>query len=156
MYEYHSTADLYELIAGINRKYYMQLLTNILYLEEYLNKNLVVYLAVLRDTHAHISVIFNCLNVLDSHSKEIVQIHLGKYSGHLERGVLDTFAKIASIKKHYLLSICRNRSAMKAQLAQKVSQLRVITAGNDEKIEKYKELIHYLDEATDKISTKIE
>jgi hypothetical protein len=152
---YNTIEELYELISGINRKYYMQLLSNILYLEEYLNRNLVVYLTVLRDTHAHLAVIFNFKNVLDPKTKEKVSIQLGKYSGHLERGVLDTFAKIAGYKKNYLLSVCKDKGAMKAQLALKISQLRVIDSGSDEKIEKYKELIRYLDEATDKIITKV-
>ncbi len=155
MHDYNTIEELYELIAGINRKYYMQLLSNILYLEEYLNKNLVIYLTVLRDTHAHLAVIFGFQNVLDSATKEKVKIQIGKYSGHLERGVLDTFMKIAGIKKNYLLSVCKNKGAMKAQLALKLSQLRIIDSGNDEKIEKYKELIRYLDEATDKIIMKI-
>jgi hypothetical protein len=155
MFDYNSIEELYGLIAGINRKYYMQLLANVLYLEEYLNKNLVIYLTVLRDAHAHISVIFNCNDVLDPQKKGMVKTQLGKYSGHLERGVLDTFAKIAGIKKNYLLSVCKNKSSMKAQLAQEISRLRVIDASNDEKIEKYKDLIYYLDKSIEKIVTKV-
>jgi hypothetical protein len=155
MFEYRTVEELYGIIAGINRKYYMRLLTNILYLEEYLSTNLVVFLTVLRDTHAHISVIFNCENVLSPEGKIIVKTHLGKYEGHLERGVLDTFSKIANIKKNYLLSVCKNKSAMKAQLAQKISELRVIDSTNDIKIGKYAELIGYLDQAIDKTVTKL-
>jgi hypothetical protein len=155
MFEYTTVEELYELIAGINRKYYMQLLVNILYLEEYLNRNLVVFLTVLRDTHAHISVIFNHQNVLDPQSKGIIRTHLGKYANHLERGVVDTFTKIASIKRNYLISVCKNKSATKARLAQKISELRVIDAANDVKIEKYKELIRYMDMLIDKTITKV-
>ena len=157
MFDYNTVEELYNIISSINRKYYLLLCANMLYIEEYQSKNLIAFQLALRDIHSHLAMIFNIEDVLDQANKEKVNKHLSEYTVHFEQALIDSFIKIVEIKKRYLLSIVRSKdkAAIEAQLALKISELRIMEIDNENKPQRYQELINFIDATTDKFITKI-
>jgi hypothetical protein len=153
---YNTIEELYSLICHINKKYYEPLSANIIYLEELTNKNQVAFIIALRDAYAHLAMVFSVDNVLSPDEKESIQNHLSKYASHLERALLDSYIKIASMEYRYLMAILprKNGQVIKPQIAQKIKELRIMTLDNDKKIAGYHELIKYIEDIRNQFMRK--
>jgi hypothetical protein len=147
-FDFNTIEELYSLICQINRKYYVPLSANIIYLEEHTCKNQVAFIIALRDAYAHLAMVFSIDDVLSPSGKENIQNHLSKFSSHLERALLDSYIKIASIEYGYVMESIPRKSklAIKIQVAQKIKSLRIMTLTNDDKIAGYNELIKFLED----------
>jgi hypothetical protein len=145
---YNTKEELYNQICHINKKYYGPLSANIIYLEELTHKNQVAFVIALRDAYSHLAMVFSVDDVLSPDGKENIQNHLSKYSSHLERALLDSYIKIASIEYRYLIAILPRKDglAIKPQIARKIKELRIMTLDNDKKITGYYELIKYIED----------
>jgi hypothetical protein len=155
-FSYNSIEELYGLISHISKKYYEPLSANIIYLEEYTHKNQVAFIIELRDAYSHLAMVFSVDNVLASDKKEIIQSHLSKYASHLERALLDSYIKIASIEYRYLMAILPRKDgiAIKPQIAQTIKDLRIMTLDNDTKITGYCALIKYIEDIRNQFTRK--
>jgi hypothetical protein len=153
-FSYNTREELYNLICHINKKYYELLSANIIYLEELTHKNQVAFIIALRDTYAHLAMVFSIDDVLSSDGKENVQNHLSKYYSHLERALLDSYIKIAAIEYRYLMAFLPKKDglALKPQIAKKIKDLRIMALDNDAKIKGYHDLIKYIEDIRNQFS----
>jgi hypothetical protein len=150
-YDIRSAQDLSGAIYKINEKFYKPSSENIIYLEELCNENFVAYIISLRDAYSHLVKAFEYSDFSSSDEVSKINMQLERYSSHLERLLYDTYQKIISAKSHELWSILpeEQKGAIKTQLALKIKDLRIISDSStyDEKIEGYKKIIDFIEEA---------
>lgn len=156
-FEYASSDELLELINQINLKYYERLTVNILYLEEQTDRIYTAHVIELRDAYSHLVRVFDC-DILSPEGKKNVQHHLSAYTGHLQRGLLDTFKKILDLEfKSVRKYISKNNvKAAEYQIAHEAHKLRIMSEGIsvDQRIEGYISLLDYISEIRKKFLDK--
>jgi len=150
-YDIRSAQDLFNAICKINEKFYKPSSENIIYLEELCNENYVAYIISLRDACSHLVKAFDYTDFSSPDNLDKLNKQLERYSSHLERLLFDTYQKIISTKSHELWSILpdEQKGAIKTQLAIKIKDLRIVSDSttNDEKVEGYKKIIDFIEEA---------
>jgi hypothetical protein len=153
-FDYNSADELFALVRAINQKYYKQASANVIYLEEITDTNQVVYITQIRDAYSHLVKIFDYEDILDAENKSKIQVHLDRYSGHIERILLDTYRKIVSEKIKSLKAILNPNDieAVKMQIAGRIKTLRVVDDSfpNEDKIKGYDSLIQFIEDAFNK------
>jgi hypothetical protein len=150
-FEYHTHQGLFEIVNGINERFYKPASENIIYLEEISNENAIAYMVALRDAYSHLVKIFEFHDSLAHDNRLRIERQLERYSGHLERLLFDTYQKIISIKSSELWKILpdKEKPTIKSQVALEVKNQRVVDDGNTvaQKIEGYKNIIAFIENA---------
>jgi hypothetical protein len=143
---YTSLEEFHRVIAKINTQIRFPLEHNIVYLEELTNANLVAYIVALRDADAHMGVILGHETVTTPEARKTIQYHLQEYYSHLERAFIDTYRKIIDVEYTIMRTAIpfRSRKAVDVQVAEKISELRILNITDSEKPAKYAELLNYI------------
>jgi hypothetical protein len=151
VFEFDGLEQLFSLIRNINNKYYEQLSANIIYLEELTNTNYIAYIIELRDAYSHLVKILSYDDISTKGNKDNIQKHLDRYSGHLERLLLDSYRKIINEKYKMLVNILRPKKKIAEVDAKIAEMLKSLRGMNDalpaeKKINEYNNIIKYIDD----------
>jgi hypothetical protein len=153
--DFNSAGELCERIRQVNEKYYEPYNANVLYLEELTDRTFTAYIIDMRDAYTHLVRVFD-YDIQNPKGKDNAKSHLHEYLNHLQNGIYDSYRKLVDVLMVQLKEIVpeKDMNAIRTQLAQRAAELRIMAKGVtiDDKIERYKAYLAYLEDIKNKFS----